>query len=206
MSGDYAVKGLDFDTYLVGPVTDKIVDADRIARAHVDNGFPNWALYRTVYAGDSHLRTQLRDWCVAFAVAAAEGGLVRKGLPHEEMGALAGWDAYYRLHNARWVIAGQDIADVAGVDPKTYRKLRNYVYSANVASMNRYFVEMQIAIRRVWQMEREQGVAAAEPSRMSHGRGFGDIAHVGDGCYWASPLTASGGPGVWSPDMRKAGL
>lgn len=163
MSSDYTLRGLDFETYLCGEVTDKIIDADRIARSHVNNGFPNWALYRTVYAGDSHMRQMVRDWCVAFAISAAEAGLVRKGLPHEEMGALAGWDAYYRLHNARWVIAGQDIADVAGVDPKTYRKLRNYVYGANVASLNRYFVELQIAIRRVWQFDREVGLPASNP-------------------------------------------
>ena len=163
MSGDYTLRGLDFETYLCGEVTDKIIDADRLARANVETGFPNWALYRTVYAGDSHMRQMVRDWCVAFAISAAEAGLVRKGLPHEEMGALAGWDAYYRLHNARWVIAGQDIADVAGVGPKTYRKLRNYVYGANVASLNRYFVELQISIRRVWQMDRHEGLPAQEP-------------------------------------------
>lgn len=163
LNGDWDVRGIDFETYLCGEITPKIIDADRIARSHVNNGFPNWALYRTVYAGDSHMRQMVRDWCVAFAISAAEAGLVRKGLPHEEMGALAGWDAYYRLHNARWVIAGQDIADVAGVDPKTYRKLRNYVYGANVASLNRYFVELQIAIRRVWQMDREVGLPASDP-------------------------------------------
>lgn len=191
MSADYTLRGLDFETYLCGPVTDKIIDADRIARSHVNNGFPNWALYRTVYAGDSHMRQMVRDWCVAFAISAAEAGLVRKGLPHEEMGALAGWDAYYRLHNARWVIAGQDIADVAGVDPKTYRKLRNYVYGANVASLNRYFVELQIAIRRVWQMDRAVGLPAAEPVRLSRGRGFDDLDVVGAGCFIATKATMS---------------
>src|SRR5688572_1578314 len=89
MNGDWDVRGIDFETYLCGEITPKIIDADRIARSHVNNGFPNWALYRTVYAGDSHMRQMVRDWCVAFAISAAEAGLVRKGLPHEEMGALA---------------------------------------------------------------------------------------------------------------------
>lgn len=190
MSGDYAVKGLDFDTYLVGPVTDKIIDADRIARSYVDNGFPNWALYRTVYAGDTHMRQMVRDWCVAFAISAAEAGLVRKGLPHEEMGALAGWDAYYRLHNARWVIAGQDIADVAGVHPETYRKLRNYVYAANVASMNRYFVELQIAIRRVWQVDRSNEAPAPEVMWRPDFDGDGETYVDGHGNTWKRPKNA----------------
>jgi len=153
-TGDYDLRGLDFETYLVGPVTDKIIDADRLVRSRYNNGFPNWVLYRTVYAGDTHLRTQLRDWCVAYSIAVAESGFVRKGLPAEEMGCLAGWDAYYRLLNHRWVVGGQDIADVAGVDPKTYRKLRNYVYAANLLSLQDYFVELQIAVRQVWKEDR----------------------------------------------------
>ena len=152
--GDWDLRGLDFETYLVGPVTDKIIDADRLVRSRYNNGFPNWTLYRTVYAGDTHLRTQLRDWCVAYSIAVAESGFVRKGLPAEEMGCLAGWDAYYRLLNHRWVVGGQDIADVAGVDPKTYRKLRNYVYAANLLSLQDYFVELQIAVRQVWKDDR----------------------------------------------------
>src|SRR5690606_32425871 len=77
-TGDYDLRGLDFETYLVGPVTDKIIDADRLVRSRYNNGFPNWTLYRTVYAGDTHLRTQLRDWCVAYSIAVAESGFVRK--------------------------------------------------------------------------------------------------------------------------------
>lgn len=161
-TGDYDLRGLDFETYLVGPVTDKIIDADRLVRSRYNNGFPNWTLYRTVYAGDTHLRTQLRDWCVAYSIAVAESGFVRKGLPAEEMGCLAGWDAYYRLLNHRWVVGGQDIADVAGVDPKTYRKLRNYVYAANLLSLQDYFVELQIAVRQVWKEDRTWRLDASQ--------------------------------------------
>ena len=159
--GDYDLRGLDFETYLCGPVTDKIIDADRLMRADGGNGYPNWAMYRTVYAGDSHLRRRVREWCVAYAIAAAESGVVRTGLPVEEMGCLAGWDAFYRLHDSAWIIGGQDIADIAGVDPKTYRKLRNYVYASLRMSLHDYFVAMQIAIRQVWKMDRWSGPLAA---------------------------------------------
>ena len=191
MAGDWFVRGLDFETYLVGQVTDKIIDADRRVRAEWQNGFPNWALYRTVYAGDSHLRQTLRDWCVAFAIAAAESGLIRTGLPTEEMGALAGWDAFYRLNNHEWLIAGQDIADVAGVDPKTYRKLRNYVYTRNKASMDEYFVRLQIAVREVWM--RDRWVEPEAPrGKWGWGSGFdGAIDMTGTGCYRVKPSTMS---------------
>lgn len=189
-TGDYDLRGPDFETYLVGPVTDKIIDADRLVRQRVSNGFPNWALYRCVYAGDTHLLPMLRDWCVSYAIAASESGLIRKGLPVEEMGCLAGWDAYYRLLHHRWVVAGQDIADVAGVDPKTYRKLRNYVYTSNLLSLQDYFVEMQIAVRQVWKEDR--WLRQGEPRvRLSSGRGFHDIDVYGDGNFIARPSPLS---------------
>src|SRR5690606_34922912 len=129
-------------------------------------------------------------WCVAYAIAAAESGLIRKGLPAEEMGCLAGWDAYYRLLNHRWVIGGQDIADVAGVDPKTYRKLRNYVYASNLLSLQDYFIEMQIAVRQVWKEDR--WIAAEDRrSRLNSGRGFHDIDVSGDGNFVARPSPLS---------------
>lgn len=190
VSGDWDVRGPDFETYLVGPVTDKIIDADRLVRSRCNNGFPNWALYRTAYAGDTHLQMQLRDWCVAYAIAAAEAGVVRKGLPAEEMGCLAGWDAYYRLLNHRWVVGGQDIADVAGVDPKTYRKLRNYVYASNLLSLQDYFIEMQIAVRQVWKEDR--WIAAEDRrARLNSGRGFHDIDVSGEGNFVARPSPLS---------------
>lgn len=174
VQADYALRGLDFETYLVGPVTDMIVDSDRLVREEWSNGFPNWALYRSIYAGDSHLRGVVRDWCVAYAIAAAESGLIRKGLPVEEMGCLAGWDAYYRLHNAEWVVAGRDIADVAGVDPKTYRKLRNHVFAANLMSAREYFVRLQVEVRKVWMQAR--WIDEAQPrARLSYGDGFSGI-------------------------------
>lgn len=196
-TGDYDLRGPDFETYLVGPVTDKIIDADLLVRQRVSNGFPNWALYRCVYAGDTHLLPMLRDWCVSYAIAAAESGLIRRGLPVEEMGCLAGWDAYYRLLHHKWVVAGQDIADVAGVDPKTYRKLRNYVYAANLLSLQDYFVEMQIAVRQVWKEDRW---VRDEPRNVWRGAGAVEAIGFdrqylsnGEGGYRAMPLRGGDG-------------
>ena len=191
-AGDWDLRGLDFETYLVGPVTDKIIDADRLVRQRVSNGFPNWALYRCVYAGDTHLLPMLRDWCVAYAIAAAESGLIRKGMPAEEMGCLAGWDAYYRLLHHKWVVAGQDIADVAGVDPKTYRKLRNHVYAANLLSLQDYFVEMQIAVRQVWKEDRTRRLDTSQarwrPAIKGGDNPYERALTDGNGNYQAMPL------------------
>ena len=193
--GDWDVRGQDFETYLVGPVTDRIIDADRQVRREWVNGFPNWALYRTAFAGDTHMRVKLRDWCVAYSIAYAEAGGLRSGQANmDELGCLAGWDAFYRLIHSRWVIAGQDVADVAGVDPKTYRKLRNHVYGTLRASLAEYWVRMQVAVRQVWMRERWQQPEAQAP-RLSDGRGFGDGDDVvsGDGCYRAEPKRMSDG-------------
>lgn len=185
--GDYDLRGPDFETILVGPVSELTIDADRRVRRRFRNGFPNWAMYRTVYAGDSHLRGALRSWCVAYAVAYCEAGGVRKGQPADEIGCLAGWDAFYALLNHRWVVAGMDIADVAGVDPKTYRRARNHVYSVHLASLKEYWDLLNIEAREVARDYRRGG-APTPSSRISAGRGFGDTEDLaGNGTFRAMP-------------------
>lgn len=187
--GDWTLRDLDFETYLIGPVTDKIIDADRLVRREISNGFPGWALYRTFLCGDHLFRTISRDWCVAYAIASAECGVIRAGRPTDMMGCLAGWDAYYRLHNLEWLIAGQDVADVAGVDPKTYRKLRNHVYASVKCAMDAYFVELQIAIRRVWKRDRWVDEAPKAGTWRPNDNGLDGGGHGnhtdGHGNYWA---------------------
>lgn len=185
--GDYDLRGRDFETLLIGRVTDSIIDADRLVRTEWANGLPNWALYRVVLAGDTHLAGFLRDRCVAFGAAYCHAGALRHTETADEMGCLAGWDAYYALRNRKWLIAGQDVADVAGVDPKTYRKVRNYVYGTLRSSMDEYWVRMQVAIRQVALMERRQD--QPEPiAKYSNGRGF-DLAEdlSGTGNFRAMP-------------------
>lgn len=185
--GDYDLRGRDFETLLIGGITESIIDADRLVRLDWANGLPNWAMYRVVMAGDTHLHGFLRDRCVAFGVAYCNTGGLRLTTSADEMGCLAGWDAYYALLNRKWVVAGQDVADVAGVDPKTYRKVRNYVYATLRSSLDEYWVRMQVAIRQVALMERRQDVP--EPvSKYSSGRGF-DLSEdlTGTGNFRAMP-------------------
>lgn len=183
--GDYDLRGPDFETILVGPITATIIDADRLIREDWSNGFPNWAMYRCIYAGDEHYATRLREWCVAFAVAYCEAGGLRKYT--DELACLAAWDAYHALRNRKWIASGADIAEVAGVDPKTYRKLRGALYASLKASLDEYWIRIQIAYRQVVLMERRQDDAAA-PSRYSNGRGF-DLGEdmSGSGNFRAMP-------------------
>lgn len=189
--GDYDLRGPDFETFLIGPATYAHWDADRMVRESWSNGFPNWHLFRAIDCGESLYRPAAREWCVAYAIAYCEAGGVRKGLPAEEIGCLAGWDAYYALMNHKWLIAGMDVADVAGVDPKTYRKVRNHVYAANLASLRQYWNELGIAIRCVY---RDYAEAPREEPRgkWANGRGFEhEVTFPGDGCFVvkAAPLS-----------------
>lgn len=189
---DYDIRGRDVETSLVGPITATIIDADRRVRAEWDNGFPNWAMYRVAYAGDAHLRQRMRDWIVAYAIAHCEAGGVRKGLPAEEIGCLAGWDAFYALLNHKWLIAGQDVADVAGVDPKTYRKVRNHVSAALRRSLDEYWMLLQIHYMRTMRDERWEEVTP-KASTYSLGRGFkNDALDLSGTGNWITPKRGSG--------------
>ena len=190
-TGDYDKRGPDFETFLIGGITSAHIDADRLVRQEWSNGFPNWQMFRAVDCGDSLYRPEVRAWCVAYAIAYCEAGGVRQGMPAEEIGCLAGWDAYYALMNHKWLIAGMDVADVAGVDPKTYRKVRNHVYAAMQASLRHYWNELNIAIRRVY--SQYQWIEPEAPrSKWAHGRGFGhEVTFPSEGCYVvkAAPLS-----------------
>jgi hypothetical protein len=186
VQADYTLRGPDFETLLVGPITGTIIDADRVVRAEWRNGFPNWALYRCALAGDVHLRSRLRQWCVAFAAACMVEGAVSRKVASDELAAFAGWDAYAALLTTRWAASVDEVAQALSIAPKTYRKLRNAVYARLRASLDEYWVRMQIAMRQVALIERrlEQSSPAG---RLSDGRGFGEIDPAGDGCFRAMP-------------------
>lgn len=189
--GDWDVRGLDYETFLVGAVTEAHIDADRLARREFDNGFPNWVIYRAVYCEDSLYFEALRAWCVAYAIAYCEAGGVRKGMPAEGIGCLAGWDAYYAMRAHKWLIAGMDVADVAGVDPKTYRKVRDHVYGAMQKTLRAYWAELGIAVRRWHRLYLEAGHESPRGA-WNNGRGFAhEVGFPGDGCYVvkAAPLS-----------------
>jgi len=192
--GCYDLRGADFDTLLVGAVTPSIGDAARFVKwgrpirgGRTDgwqNGFPNWAMYRTALCGDSHLAYNLRGWCEAFGIAHASE---QAGIANALVGKLAGRDAYYWLTTKRWGAPATELAQALHVAPQTYRKLRGQIASRLLVSMEEYFMRLGIMLREVALMERKQETTP-DSVRLSDGRGWGDeVSANGDGNYRAFP-------------------
>lgn len=153
--GDYDLKGPDIETILIGPIHGTLIDAARLARREFRNGFPNWELYRSAYAGDTlHLR-KLRQWCVAFAIAYAQEGGVKRSAYTDELACMAGWDAFCMLIHCRQMQPYTTTASELSVDPKTYKKLRDAVYLRLRASLEEYWVHLNIAYRQMMLYERK---------------------------------------------------
>lgn len=204
--GDWDKRGLDFETYLIGPTTEKIIDADRLVREEWNNGHPNWFVYRSILAGDRVARRLILDWFIAYAVTKAATGAIRDASLAEDLGVMAGWDCLARLEGNAWLMSLEDVSDIGGVDPKTYRKLRNRVYIDCLKSLEEYFVRLQIAVRQVWMEDRWISVPSP-PASINLGRGRKyDIDYTGNGCFLAPPLPVKGGPGLRSSDLKKLGL
>lgn len=155
--GDYDVRRPDFDTILVGPVFESIIDADRLVRLEWKNGFPNWELYRTAMAGDSMYMVRLRQWCVAFSVAYCMEGGVRRDAYSDELAAVAAWDALNMLILSRQMQPHTVTAEMLGVHHKTYRRLRDTLYARLRASMDEYWIRLTCAFRQVVLYERKCG-------------------------------------------------
>lgn len=157
--GDWDLRGPDLDTMLVGPVYASIIDADRLIRTEWRNGFPNWALYRTALAGDSLHLAGLRKWVVAFSVAYCKAGGVKRHAYSDELACVAGWDALHMLVHVREMAPYTTLAAALGVDPKTYKRLRNGLYARLRASLDEYWVRLTIAFRQVVFCERKSSSA-----------------------------------------------
>jgi hypothetical protein len=155
VQADYTLRGPDFETILVGPVTAVIVDADRLVRSEWRNGFPNWGMYRAALAGDALPMSRLKDWVIAFTVAYGMTGGVRRDAYSDELAYAAGLDALHMLVNSRQMQPYTLTADAVGVHHKTYRCLRDTIYARLKASLDEYWIRMQVAIRQVAMHDRK---------------------------------------------------
>jgi hypothetical protein len=155
VQADYTLRGPDFGTMLIGPVTERVIDADRLVRLEWRNGFPNWLMYRTAMAGDTLGRGQLRQWIVAFTLAYCADGAVRRDAYSDELATFAAWDAYSLLVHCKQVQPYTITAEALGVDPKTYKRLRNRVYARLRASLDEYWLRLECAIRYIVLSERK---------------------------------------------------
>ena len=147
--GDYDLRGADFETLMIGPVTTLLTDADRLVRMEWRNGFPNWWLYRTAQAGDTLYIARLRDWVVAFTIAYATTGGVKRHAYSDELAYGAGLDALHMLMHSRQMQPYTITADALGVHHKTYRCLRDTIYARLKASMDDYWTALGCAVRQV---------------------------------------------------------
>lgn len=147
--GDYDLRTVDFETVLIGPVSELVVDSARLADLEFRNGFPNWWLYRTCQAGDSLYTSRLRDWVVAFTVAYATTGGVKRQAYSDELAYTAGVEALYMLIHNREMQPYTVTAGCLGVGHGTYRRLRNTIFARLKASMDEYWIQLGSAIRQV---------------------------------------------------------
>ena len=139
VQADYAVKGRDYDTEMIGPITGTLIDAARLARAEYANGFPNWELYRAACCGDVVYTPFLKTWAQAFAIAYGMTGGVRKDAYSDELCAIAGLDALsivlYRRELQPYTVTATDL----GVHESTYRRLRDSVARRMERSLQDYW-------------------------------------------------------------------
>ena len=155
--GGNIVSASDYDTALIGPVTELIGDADRLVRIEWRNGFPNWWLYRCAYAGDDLGLTQLRQWCVAFAVAHCMDGGVKRSVYSDELACVAAWDALHVVLYRRELQPHTVSAEALGVHRDTYKRLRDQVCKRLTESLEQYWMQLGAAYRHVILHNRRNG-------------------------------------------------
>lgn len=153
--GDYDVRGFDIDTLLVLDVHRELIDADRLARLDFNNGFPNWELFRTVYAGENIHLPKLKRWVHEFAIAHCLEGGVKRSVYTPTLAGIAGLDALYLLVYMEPLLPYTTIAADLGVDPKTYLRLRNAIRDRLSVSLHQYILHLGAAYRQVLISERK---------------------------------------------------
>jgi hypothetical protein len=147
--GCYDLRGPDFETALIGAVTASVIDADRLVRLEWRNGFPNWGMYRVALAKDELLDRDVRDWVIAFGLRVGEA-VVRPRAYTEELACAAALDAWEMLRVNREVLPYSVVAGRLGVDPKTYKRLRDLLHRMMRASLDEYWIRLGAAYRHVF--------------------------------------------------------
>ena len=152
--GDYDVRGQDYETQLVGPITDSIIDADRLARLEHRNGFPNFAMYRLILCGDRAYLPAVRQWWVLFSLEWCRGHM-RKGFS-EELATIAAWDSLQRVMDpARPILGAAEAAESCGVELETYTRARNNLREILGAALQVHWNVMCGTYRLVRHFERK---------------------------------------------------
>lgn len=136
--GDWFVRGRDYETELLGPITDTIIDADRLAQLDHRNGMPNFAMYRLILAGDSLYIRSVRQWWVLFSLEWCRAHM-RSGFS-EELATIAAWDSLQRvMEPAHPLLPAAEVADSLGVELETYTRARNALRQTLAATLDSYW-------------------------------------------------------------------
>lgn len=153
MSNDYDLRGLDHETQLVGPISDTIIDAARLARLEHRNGFPNFAMYRLILAGDRAYLPAVRQWWVVFSLEWCRSRM-RRGYS-EELATIAAWDSLQRMMEpGRPMLSGPEVAESLGVHCRDYVRMRDGLLAVLQAAVSVYWDWLGLTYRVVRRMER----------------------------------------------------
>lgn len=153
-AGDWDLRGKDYETQLVGPITDAIIDADRLARLEHRNGFPNFAMYRLILCGERQYLPMVRQWWVLFAIEWCKRKM-KRGYS-EELATVAAWDTLQRaMDPARPILCADEAAASLGVSRNTYLYARNSLGAILGAALKSYWEWLEISYRIVRKLERK---------------------------------------------------
>lgn len=153
--GDYDLRGRDYETELVGPITDAIIDADRLARLEHRSGFPSFALYRLVIAGDRLYLPYVRQWWVLLSLEWCRSNM-RDGFS-EELATIAAWDSLQRVMSpGRPLLPAAEAAEALGVELETYTRVRNKLRAILQAELDAYWTILCGTYRIVAYLERRK--------------------------------------------------
>lgn len=151
---DYDIRGKDIETRLIGPITDTLVDAARLADSEHQNGFPNFAMYRLILCGDRQYLPLMRQWWVLFAIEWCKQKM-RRGYS-EELATVAAWDALQRaMDPARPLLCADEVAASLGVPRNTYLYARKNLGAILGAALKVYWEWLEISYRIVRKLERK---------------------------------------------------
>lgn len=139
--GDYDLKILDIENRLVGPLDDRLIDADRRVRERGRDGFPDWWLFSVVIRQEPTHVGRLQDWMVAFAHSMDYG----RQPPPEEVITVAAWIAFHKLTHPADIIIVQPLADALGVHRDVLIRVYRRIHSRMLLRLDYYTHELKWA-------------------------------------------------------------
>lgn len=123
-NGDFTVKGRDYDTELIGPIRQDIIDADRLVRIECHYRIPAFYLYRAAYAGDSVYLPFLKRWAIGFVDSALVGFMAHDTGEYDELVGVLALDALSIIIHLKALQTPAEAEESLGIPADAYRKLR----------------------------------------------------------------------------------